>query len=187
LRAQIRGCLPPCQRQDLHPSKRIVGAAGRPPQLSSRAAQTLVGTRGAGKYFVARRHDDAGLRQRMKAIAHQRSRFSATGACLSAQAGRLRDQPQVAVPAVPGRKACGPPPWRSQATRMEDAFEFTFTCRPRRNLALRHAKSSAPTPVAPTANWATRRNCGALWPAPTSSKIGWAPCVASPAMWPAKR
>jgi hypothetical protein len=37
------------------------------------------------------------------------------------------------------------------ATRMEDAFEFAFTCHPRRDLALRYANSSAPAPVAPTA------------------------------------
>jgi putative transposase len=37
------------------------------------------------------------------------------------------------------------------ATRMETPSEFTFTCHPRRDLALRYAKSSAPAPVAPTA------------------------------------
>jgi putative transposase len=32
-----------------------------------------------------------------------------------------------------------------------DQHEFAFTCHPRRDLALRYAESSAPAPVAPTA------------------------------------
>ena len=58
---------------------------------------------------------DAGLRQRMKAIAQERRRFRLPTPRCSAQAGGLRDQPQEDIPALSGGEARGAPPWRPQA------------------------------------------------------------------------
>ena len=60
------------------------------------------------------REDDASLRQRMRAIALERRRFGYRRLhVLLKREGYL--QPQETVPALPGREACGAPPWRAQA------------------------------------------------------------------------
>jgi hypothetical protein len=103
----------------------------------------------------------------MKAIAHQRRRFSATGACLSAQAGRLIShkklfrlyrEERLAVRRRGGRKQLG---WKAPSSS-------PFACHQRRDLALRHAQSSAPTTVAPTAKLG---NPAELWRSMDCTKI----------------
>ncbi len=56
-------------------------------------------------WLVLRLEDDAGIRQRMKAIAQERRPFGLPTPACSAQAGGLRDQPQEAVPALSGGEA----------------------------------------------------------------------------------
>ncbi len=83
--------------------------------MSERRACKAIGCCRMTTRYRTTRADDAGVRQRMKGDCPRTPplRLSAT-ACF-AQTGRLRDQPQEAVPALPGGEACGAPTWRSQA------------------------------------------------------------------------
>jgi hypothetical protein len=96
-------------------------------EMSERRACKAIGCCRMTMRYKTTRADDAGLRQRMKAIATNAA-ASAIGACMSCSSGKVGRyviKPQEAVPALSGREACGTPPWRPQAPA---AFVQIFVC-----------------------------------------------------------
>ena len=134
----------------------LVGIHG----MSERRACKAIGCCRMTVRYQTSRSDDAGLRQRMRAIAHERRRFGgASTSCSSVRAignGRLRDEllnEMLFTSLAQARVAlrC----WRADYNDArphsqlgwQTPSEFTVACNPRRDLALRYVEGSAPAPA----------------------------------------
>ena len=116
--------------------------------MSERRACKAIGCCRMTMRYQTTRADDAGLRQRMRAIAQERRRFGYRRLHVLLKREGYRDQPQEAVPALPGREACGAPPRRSQAGDRDQGADAGPGGRPTTAGRSTSCRTSSPTAAA---------------------------------------